>query len=115
MSQLCGADFPIQQLLNSEGSINSIYGTTNQDETAIEVPGCYDLLPSKKEIFKIACEGSIPCFPRSSKIGAWIMGVGSGALTLATYLCLQHLKHCCDSPDNDDGDLINMAFFKKDD
>lgn len=98
-SQLCGADFPIEQLLEHGGSINSSYGTTNQ-ELVIEVPRCCDLLPSRDEIFKTACEGSIPYCSRSSKVGAWVMGVGGGVLVLATYLCLQHLKHCCDSTDS---------------
>ncbi len=61
---------------------------------------CFDCLQKTK---KIACEGDLSgcggC--KKSKCEVWLLVGATAGLSLATYLCLRHLSHCCNSQDND--------------
>lgn len=100
ISQLHGAS-PATQLVPSRGSINANYGTRDSD------------LQQPETFFEAACEGDVRCCPCVSKFTVWVVGVGGGALTLATYFCLQRLRHY--DPQDDDGSGgggLNLLFKK---
>ena len=71
---------------------------------------CTCRIPTRDRVEKVACQGGVPCCPRVSKFGVWVMSIGASALGLTTWLCLRRLEHY-DSGDDDGSGL--MGLFNK--
>lgn len=97
---------PVEQL-GVYGAL-SIQDAASRDRAAFLEEGSRCALPSMTDVASVACDGHIPYCPRVSKFGTWVFGTGGFVLGLATYFCLQQLKHY--HSDDDDGGMENMTF-----